>query len=905
MSWLYGRRHGMRHRLLAWPVALAIVVAVNVASVFLVLRLQINNAPEVYYASDAPAVLLRGELRREFPSDEVLTVVFQGQDLYGRDFLTRLDRLGTILQRHPLVDRVTSVTSMERISGSADGFAVERLADPGRTKDATPEALRERVLGDRFAPGSLASRDGSTLAVAVRPRPLTQSAERVALKIAVASAINETGLRPYYAGDAGPVTVDVAQLQSVLSDTWMFVPLTVVIGLALLGWVVGRLRPVVIGALAMCTVVLPMLAAISISGQPYTMATAILPSLLAAYTLATLLHLYAGVQRAQYAGTTRAFSVDRALAGTLRPGAYNVLTTGAGLLSLVLVPIPPIQVFGVAGAFGTLLVFLTVFYLVPPFLVHWDRRRWPQRGSGLNRLGRIASRLTLTSMRYPKTMVLVAAGLLVAAFPLAQKVEVESDVLAFFKPEHPVSRHTRLIESKLAGVTSLEVSLVGERRDSLQSVAMLNAVRDFQHWLGTLPEVDRSVSMVDLVEEMHWAMNGERPAFRALPGNDRLLRQYLLVYDGEDLYELVNRDFQHARILLNLNVHGAKEIGRTIETIRQRLETAPLPGLRVDIGGYGRLFADQVDLLVTGQVNSFAGAFVQIFLFMAILWRSLGGAALCMVPNLAPLYFIFVLMGAAGIHLDLATVMIAGVVLGITVDDTIHLYHGYLHRRKQGISPVLAIARSFESSGRAVLAISVVLVAQFGLMTTSDFLPTANFGLMVAVGLLSGQAAELLLLPALLVLKDGPRRAKTPTRRASQAPTDDAGAWAPTELLHRTGAVRPGDFDTESAWAPTQLLSRQNGEQGGESILVCYGDTCKARGSEAIWRRLNDEQSHTDSRGLVSGVLIAQTTCLGRCESAPVAQVISGVYCSGRDQAEIVGAIHEQLARRRLPGELA
>jgi len=92
-------------------------------------------------------------------------------------------------------------------------------------------------------------------------------------------------------------------------------------------------------------------------------------------------------------------------------------------------------------------------------------------------------------------------------------------------------------------------------------VATLGAVRDFQRWLEALPEVDRSVSMVDLVEEMHWAMNGEKPAFRALPGNDRLLRQYLLVYDGEDLYELVNRDFQHARILLNLNVHGANEIG--------------------------------------------------------------------------------------------------------------------------------------------------------------------------------------------------------------------------------------------------------------------------------------------------------------------------------------------------------
>ncbi len=71
-------------------------------------------------------------------------------------------------------------------------------------------------MSDRFAPGLLASRDGSTLAMAVRPKPLTESAERLALKIAVAGAINEAGLRPYYAGDAGPVTMDVAQLESVL-----------------------------------------------------------------------------------------------------------------------------------------------------------------------------------------------------------------------------------------------------------------------------------------------------------------------------------------------------------------------------------------------------------------------------------------------------------------------------------------------------------------------------------------------------------------------------------------------------------------------------------------------------------------------------------------------------------------
>jgi len=139
-------------------------------------------------------------------------------------------------------------------------------------------------MDDALRPGALASRDGSMLAVAVRPKPLNESVDRLALKVAVLSAINEAGSAAPLCGDAGPVTVDVAQLQSVLGrQQGLFVPLTVVIGLLLLGWVVGRLRPVVIGAVAMSSVVLPTLAAVGLSGQPYTMATAILPSLLAAY----------------------------------------------------------------------------------------------------------------------------------------------------------------------------------------------------------------------------------------------------------------------------------------------------------------------------------------------------------------------------------------------------------------------------------------------------------------------------------------------------------------------------------------------------------------------------------------------------------------------------------------------
>lgn len=893
-SWL-APKPGRRHWIMPWPLALAIVVVLQLASVWALQSLRLNNAPEVYYPKGSPAVVLRDELRREFPSDEMLTVVFQGEDLYGLDFLRRLDALANTLADHPLVDRVTSITTMERITGTGDDFAVERLVDVDRLKRDNPQAVRERVMTDRFAPGLLASKDGSLLAMVIRPRPMSESADRLVLKVIVANAINEAGLRRYYAGDAGPLTLDVAQLQSILQDSMFFIPATTVLGLGLLAWVVGRLRPVVIGGMAMATVVHPMVGAIALSGQPYTMASAILPSLLAAYTFATLLHLYSGVQRAQVAGLNRSMCVDRSLDETMKPGLYNVLTTGAGLLSLVFVPIPPIQLFGVAGAFGTALVFVTVFFLVPPFLAKWDNRRWPQRGSAMGRFGKIASKITIFSMRRPKSILAVAALLMVAAAPLATKVKVESDVLAFFQPDHAVNQHVRLIESKLVGTTTLEIALRGQGRDSLKTVDKLADIRTFQRWIESLPEVDRATSMVDLVEEMHWAMNGEQASFRDLPPSDRLLSQYLLIYDGDDLPEFVNSEFDRARIVASVNVHGAKEIDRVIGLIRDRLAKQPLAGVAVDIGGNGRLFADQVDLLVTGQVNSFASAFVQIFLFMAVLWRSAVASAVCLIPNLAPLFFIFVLMGATGIHLDLATVMIAGVVLGITVDDTIHLYHGYKRRLANGISVPLALARSFQSSGRAVLAISLLLTAQFGLLATSDFVPTASFGLMTTVGLFAGQAAELLILPALLMVKDGRRTGRARGAPLTGSPSSSARSSLPGggETLWPSNPVaeEPPPAQTVPPVSHTPAVA-------AALLMVCRGEACRSKGADTVWEGCRDAYVMAKASGRRLAAVPAESPCLRRCEQAPVVLLVNDASALEADNvSELADAAKAALSR--------
>ncbi len=847
------RRPAHSAPILPWPAALVLVIVVHLVALWWVPRLHLNNAPDLYYPEGSEAVQIRDALRRSFPSDELLTVVFQGPDLYGPRFIQRLGQLEEVLEGHRLVDRVSTLANVEHIQGSDDGFSVRRLIDSRSVKDLSPEALQKHVMADRFVPGLLASRDGSTVAMAVRPTKMEGSAERLELKLAVIAAINQVGLQSHFAGDAGPISLDVAQLLSMMSDTTTFVPLTAGLGLLLLAWVVGRLVPVIVGGIAMSTVILPVVSGIAAAGQPYSMATAILPSLLAAYTMATLLHFYAGVQRAHASGGRQRESIRLALAETLKPGAFNAMTTSAGLLSLILVPMPPIQTFGVAGAAGTVMVFITVYFIAPSLLVRFDRKRWPVKRSAMGLFGRIANRACMASMRRPKLAVGMAVALVCLCIPLAMNVRVETDVLKFFAEDHPVSLSTKLVETKLAGVTSLELLLETPERDGLVQPEQLRAIKALQTWLTAQPAVDRVTSHADLIEEMHWAMNNEQSKFRSIPGDAALISQYLLVYDGNDLYELIDRDFSKGRMLVNLNVHGASEIKAVIDDMQTRLAEAPLPRVTVSIGGYGRLFADQVELLVSGQVDSFLGAFGQIFLLMTILWRSPTGALLCMLPNLAPLFFVFVLMGTFGIDLDMATVMIAGVVMGITVDDTIHLYYGYKKRLEAGISVPLALARSFQNSGRAVLAISLLLTCQFMLLAASDFVPTSNFGLMTAVGLLAGQAAELLLLPALLVLKDGRRSTASPG--AHKAPAIDAGlATDGAPMLQGSTAPVPAP----AAACPS-----------GQLLLVCRGEVCRSRGGDAIWQAC--QEAHVSVRADLRPryATPVETVCLKRCEDAP------------------------------------
>ena len=242
-------------RMLPPWLALTILLGIQLVSIPFLLKLHFNNAPDIYSPPDSPTIQLRESLFKEFPNDEAVIALFEGDDLYTPAFLAALDRAAKKMAALPAVDRVLTLTTVEHIDATDDGFAVSLLVDPKRLAERTPAQWKARVLGDPIAPGLIASRDGRAVALVVRPKFLKESLARRDIENALEKTITAEKLDSHHTATAGTVAQTVAELRSLWRDSAIFIPLTFVIGMVLLWWVVGRIRPVVIGGLAMGTVV--------------------------------------------------------------------------------------------------------------------------------------------------------------------------------------------------------------------------------------------------------------------------------------------------------------------------------------------------------------------------------------------------------------------------------------------------------------------------------------------------------------------------------------------------------------------------------------------------------------------------------------------------------------------------
>ncbi|MBK1734988.1 hypothetical protein CKO15_06760 [Halorhodospira abdelmalekii] len=737
------------------PAPLALLILLLLAIVPLtwaISELEMSTSAEDFIPKDDPAFEFEQQLREHFPRNASLIAIFALDDTGLSDvFLDDLGQISETMAAHPLVSRLYSPTHSERLRGRDDQLRSERLLGPVERAGLTHAERLERLQSNPLVAGSLVAHDGSRVALVMQPGEHIGSAQRQVLHDAFEEALAESDITRERVSLTGTIAINLAQIDATIQDVWLFVPLSLATGLGLMLWMFRRWLAVAATLAVISASLGSGLAVTAATGHAFTMASAILIPLVIALTVALLVHLCNALTRQAQLGHTGRERIARAHTAIRRPALFTALTTAAAFLSLSISP-QPAGVFGQSAAAAVLVQYVAVLWVLPAIFARWDRRSWPLSTQGVSLLERPICRLMLWAYHHPRTTLAAALIVVVIGTPHIFRIEADADLLRFLPDEHPTVAATEQFAEHFHGTSVVDIVFIGDGRDTFVEPDQLERIAAMRDWLEARPEVDRTRSMLDTLEELHWALHNEDPDYRTLPDSRALISQYLLLYDGADLYDRVDRNFQIARISVSLKIRGSQAINRFAAEIEETLAAQGWQPDQTQLAGTAYLLSQNQHRIMRGQLYGLLLASALIFLLMALLWRSFQRAAIGMLPNLFPVFCVVVILGLGGLSLNVVTAMIAAIVLGIAVDDTIHLYYGYLNRRSAGFGHGRALLHTYRRAGRAVTATTVILGAQMLWLTFSGFTPTSTFGLLTAAGIGAAWLFDLLVLPAILTL---------------------------------------------------------------------------------------------------------------------------------------------------------
>jgi uncharacterized protein len=718
-------------------------------------QLQVEQSNDSMSGRNPEAVRTYGEFRDLFGNDEDLLLSLSHPRLLQGEGLALLAEVSRRLETIDGVRRVFSLVSAFELVSGPDG-AEPRPLFPADPADPAAGAQLQRALdANPQLTGLLISADRRTAGLSVeledRRGDDRYRSELIAQVRALMAEFAQRG--EFHLTGIGVQKNDVARY--IQRDQAVIVPLSVLL-LSLL--LLGSFRRLSGVALAMAVTGLSLvwtLGCYQLAGLTLNTITSLLAPVIMVLSVTTSIHLYNGWL---YAPPRYGVGGDRVRAGTahlLLPCCFTALTTALGLLSLLISDIPAVRQFGLFGALGVMLSFLIGATLVPVGLsfLGGERRILPARGTGALRylLHRIA-RLTVTRPRPILALALLLALLAACGLP---RIHNNTDLLRFLKTSAPLYGDTLFIDEHLAGVNSLEFILSRTDGSPLTSLAALERLDQLQGQALRHPEVAAVYSILDVVQQVHRAEAGLTTL--ALPANEeQLLAAFDLLEAAPEqalLRKLIDPAFTRARLSVRIHAIGTEAAAPLVAALIREGEQILGPQFRlVPTGSFYGVTLDS-NRLVRNQLSSFALSLSLVMGAILLLFRSLRLTLIALIPNLIPIVWVAGLMGWLRIDLSTGTAMIAAVVIGLAVDDTIH-YLARFRTEYRG-DRARAIVRTTTGTGRAMTISSLVLIVGFWVGCLGSFKPTIYFSLLTGVAMAGALACDLLVLPACLMLMAG------------------------------------------------------------------------------------------------------------------------------------------------------
>ncbi len=491
----------------------------------------------------------------------------------------------------------------------------------------------------------------------------------------------------------------------------------------------------------------------------------------------------------------------------------TTITTMAGVMALTTSDLIPIKVFGFMSAFGVVMAFFFTIVLLPILLDLWHPGDPDKADASLaDKLGKRWLDLQARK-KIAIAVVYVAAVYFLLGFPVGSYIMLvtvptyivvnwQTQILAYVpyvaarrpylimaifatvfgfcaygtsqvRIDTNMTELTRegsvlrtayeIVDENMAGAQSMIIMVDTKTTDGLLNPKLLQAMDDLQTRIETnySDQVSRTNSLANVVKDTYQIMNDDDPAFYRVPDSEQMISQLLYLFNSanpEDRRSLVSDDYSRSHVSLNIYNAGSyqyqiffDEISVDIEETFAGLETE-FPELEIYLTGSMALLMRMADEVARSQFSSFTLAIVVISVIMIITLGSLQGGLLAMIPNVIPALLGFGLMGLMGISLDTDTLLIAPLIIGIAVDDTVHFMTNYRMELIKTGSISKALESTIRDVGQAVMFTTMILGLGFALLSFSDYLGMAKMGFFGSAAIFVALLCDLFLIPAMIIV---------------------------------------------------------------------------------------------------------------------------------------------------------
>ena len=736
-------------------------------------KFKIANGNEGWYGDGDQLKINQKRYEEVFGNSHSLGVLFTSDDVFSEESLKVIERIGQRMTAEiPYADKLTSIVEVDVPIGNEEGFEIVRPypngipSDPALLKKGRDLIMRGTEKTNTLI-NSLVSDDATETWITLDLLPYEGDTDEASLEVGRAlidilqsDEFKSDKYKLYGIGQ--PYTDEQEELYE-YPDYVLRVAGGFVVMILFLLIFVRSLVGVVVPALATTGAIASVMGAMAYFNAKADSALITLPILLGmALSIGYSIH-FINIFKTEFRRTgKRKESAVRVVEECGWSVFFTVLTTMASLISFCFVDMKPLAWMGKTASLVVLAVYIYVAVLIPICLSFGkDKAPDTSEKKGHTKIDLKFASWADVVFKKKALIVVATAAIFAACVPGILRITARVDLLETTGDKMPHIRELReLLSKKLGNMYSYSVMITYDEPDAFKEPEKMQALEELEKFLGTLRLTKvsggkpRVSSVTDILREMFRALNEGSDEHYIVPHDEYLLAQLLELSSIEmskDFSNCMDNDFRTVALSVDMKNFVQVDAVADINDINQKLREL-FPGAQTCILGDMIEYAEMCERMVSGELKSFGFSFVIIAVMLIIAFSSFKTGLIAMIPNLAPVILIAAIMGYCKFPLDFVTVTIMPMILGIAVDDTIHLTTHLKYGLEKTGSYKTAMEDSCREIGASMFMTTFILCSIFTVYIFSPLRYLFVIGLLSVIGLAAALLADYTITPALLFL---------------------------------------------------------------------------------------------------------------------------------------------------------